>query len=160
MFNDRGRSLLAVGGSLSAALSVLHVVVIVMGPSGYRYFGAPEEFARMTEAGSIAPAVLTGLFAVIFAIWAVYGFAGARLIPRPPLVRLGLVVIATVYILRGLSALPEALLLARGEPITVYCVLGPRAWMVGGVLRLRGRRDVRMLAGHMRRWKKDRKPLE
>ena len=113
MFNDRGRSLLAVGGSLSAALSVLHVVVIVMGPSGYRYFGAPEEFARMTEAGSIAPAVLTGLFAAIFAIWAVYGFAGARLIPRPPLVRLGLVVISTVYILRGLSALPEALLLAR-----------------------------------------------
>ena len=49
---------------------------------------------------------------------------------------------------------------ARGEPITVYCGLGPRAWMVGGVLRLRGRRHVRMLAGHMRRWKKDRKPLE
>ena len=113
MFSDRGRSLLAVGGSLSAALAVLHVVVIIMGPPGYRYFGAPEEFARMTEAGSIAPAVLTGLFAVIFAVWALYGFAGARMIPRPPLVRLGLVVIAAVYILRGLSAVPEALLLAR-----------------------------------------------
>ena len=113
MFNDRGRSLLAVGGSLSAALAVLHVAVIIMGPPGYRYFGAPEEFARMTEAGSIAPAVLTALFAVIFAVWALYGFAGARMIPRPPLVRLGLVVIAAVYILRGLSAVPEALLLAR-----------------------------------------------
>ena len=48
----------------------------------------------------------------------------------------------------------------RDEPITVYCGLGPRAWMVGGVLRLRGHRDVRMLCGHMRRWKKDGKPLE
>ena len=113
MFNDRGRSLLAVGGSLSAALAVLHVVVIIMGPPGYRYFGAPDEFARMSEAGSLAPAVMTGLFAAIFAAWALYAFGGARLIPRPPLVRLGLVIIATVYILRGLSAVPEALLLMR-----------------------------------------------
>ena len=113
MFNDRGRSLLAVGGSLSAALAVLHVIVIVMGPSGYRYFGAPDEFARMTEAGSPAPAILTAVFALIFAVWAVYGFGGARLIPRPPMVRLGLVLISSVYILRGLSAVPEGLLLTR-----------------------------------------------
>ena len=113
MFSDRGRSLLTVGGICSALLALLHVSVIVMGPSGYRYFGAPDEFALQTEAGSSAPAVVTGLFAVVFAVWAVYGFAGARLIRRPPLVRLGLVVIATVYILRGLSAIPEALLLLR-----------------------------------------------
>lgn len=113
MFNDRGRSLLAVGGALSAALALLHIVVIVLGPPGYRYFGAPDEFATMTEAGSLAPAMLTAVFAVIFGVWAVYGFGGARMIPRPPMVRLGLVVIAAVYILRGLSAVPEALLLLR-----------------------------------------------
>ena len=113
MFNDRGRSLLAVGGSLSAALAVLHVIVIIIGPAGYRYFGAPDEFARMTEAGSLAPAFLTALFALIFGAWAVYGFGGARMIQRPPMVRLGLVVISAVYILRGLSAIPEGLLLAR-----------------------------------------------
>jgi hypothetical protein len=33
--------------------------------------------------------------------------------PRPPLVRLGLVLIAGVYSLRGLSAIPEAILLLR-----------------------------------------------
>src|SRR5918995_4720090 len=113
MFNDRGRSFLAVAGSLSAALAVLHVIVIVIGPAGYRYFGAPDEFATMAEAGSFAPAVLTAVFALIFALWAVYGFAGARLIPRPPMVRLALVLIAAVYIVRGLSAVPEALLLMR-----------------------------------------------
>lgn len=113
MFNDRGRSLLAVGGSLSAALALLHVIVIVVGPAGYRYVGAPEEFARMTEAGSPAPAVLTALFGLIFAVWAIYAFGGARLIPRPPLVRLGLVIIAGVYLLRGFNALPEAMELMR-----------------------------------------------
>lgn len=113
MFNDRGRSLLAVAGTLSALIALLHVVVIVLGPPGYRYFGAPDEFAVMTEQGSLAPAILTGIFAFLFLVWALYAFGGARLIRRPPMVRLGLVVISAVYILRGLSAVPEALLLMR-----------------------------------------------
>ena len=113
MFNDRGRSLLVVGGSLSAVLSLVHVAVLLIGAPAYRYFGAPDEFALQSQAGSYVPALLTGLFAVIFAVWAIYGFGGARIIRRPPFVRAGLVVIAGVYLLRGLSFLPEALLLAR-----------------------------------------------
>ena len=112
MFDDRGRSLFTVAGTASALLAALHVVVIVAGPPAYRFFGAPE-FATLAEAGSMAPAVLTGAFALVFAIWSVYAFAGARLMPRPPLVRLGLVLIAGVYILRGLSAIPEAIFLLR-----------------------------------------------
>lgn len=49
---------------------------------------------------------------------------------------------------------------APGEAITVYCGHGPRAWIARALLRSRGFRDVRLLAGHMRRWKKDGKPLE
>jgi hypothetical protein len=113
MFDDRGRSLLTVAGTASAVLAVLHLAVIAAGPAGYRYFGAPDEFATLAESGSTAPAVLTGAFALIFAVWSVYAFAGARRIPRPPLVRLGLVLIASVYVLRGLSAIPEAILLLR-----------------------------------------------
>ncbi len=113
MFDDRGRSFLTVAGAASAVLAVLHLAVIVAGPPGYRYFGAPDEFAKLAESGSTAPAVLTGAFALIFAAWSIYAFGGARRIPRPPLVRLGLVLIAGVYILRGLSAIPEALLLLR-----------------------------------------------
>ena len=113
MLNDRGRSLLTVAGAASAVLAVLHLAVIVAGPPGYRYFGAPDECSSLTEAGSRAPAVLTAAFAVIFGIWAIYGFGGARRIRRPPLVRLGLVLISAVYLLRGLSAVPEALLLMR-----------------------------------------------
>lgn len=113
MFSDRGRSLLTVGGTCSAILALLYVSVIVMGAPAYRYVGAPDEFALQTEAGSTAPGVLTAMFAVIFAIWAVYGFAGARRMRRPPLVRLGLVTISAVYALRGLAAIPEGLLLLR-----------------------------------------------
>lgn len=113
MFNDRGRCLLTVAGAASAVLAVLHLGVIIAGPPGYRFFGAPDEFATLAESGSNAPAVLTAAFAGIFAIWALYGFGGARRMRRLPLVRLGLVLISAVYLLRGLSVVPEALLLAR-----------------------------------------------
>jgi hypothetical protein len=113
MFNDRGRSFLTVGGSLSAALALIHLVVIGAGPAAYRYVGAPDAFAQQAEAGSYVPAVLTAVFALIFALWALYGFGGARLLPRPPFVRAGLVLIAAVYLLRGLSVVPETLLWIR-----------------------------------------------
>ena len=113
MFDDRGRSFLTAAGTASAVLAVLHVVVIIAGPPAYRFVGAPDEFATLAEAGSRAPDVLTAGFAVIFALWSVYAFGGARLMRRPPLVRLGLVLIAAVYVLRGLSAIPEAILLLR-----------------------------------------------
>ncbi|MDQ3070396.1 MAG: hypothetical protein M3R55_11810 [Acidobacteriota bacterium] len=105
--------LLATGGALSALLAVLHVAVIVIGPPAYRFFGAPDEFALQAESGSLVPALLTAIFAAIFGLWAAYGFAGARMIPRLPLIREGLALIAGVYILRGLSAIPEAVALLR-----------------------------------------------
>lgn len=49
---------------------------------------------------------------------------------------------------------------ASDEPIVVYCGHGPRAWIAKAALLARGARDVRLLAGHMRAWKKAGKPLE
>jgi len=47
-----------------------------------------------------------------------------------------------------------------GESIVVYCGHGPRAWMAKAALRVRGLRDVRLLRGHMRAWRKAGRPLE
>lgn len=49
---------------------------------------------------------------------------------------------------------------AAADPITVYCEHGPRAWIAKALLRARGFTQVRLLPGHMRRWKKAGRPLE
>lgn len=46
------------------------------------------------------------------------------------------------------------------ETIVLYCGHGPRAWMAKAALLARGVRNVRLLAGHMRAWKRAGKPLE
>ncbi len=50
--------------------------------------------------------------------------------------------------------------LAHGEPLVVYCGHGPRAWIAAAALRARGFREVRLLRGHMRAWRRAGKPLE
>ena len=111
---DRERVLM-LAGWLSAAVAALHVVIIFFGAPAYRYFGAGEEMARQAEAGSIVPAAMTLFIAVVFTVFALYAFAGAGRLRRPPLLRTGLVVIAAIYTLRGLGLVLELVQFARGS---------------------------------------------
>lgn len=94
---------LVAGGTLSSLAALLHLAVIVGGPSWYRFFGAGEGMARMAEQGSFKPVAITLLIAAVLAIWAAYAFSGAALIRRLPLLRTGLVVISLIYLARGVG---------------------------------------------------------
>ncbi len=49
---------------------------------------------------------------------------------------------------------------SRESAVVVYCGHGPRAGMAAEALRLRGFQDVRLLRGHMARWRAAGLPLE
>lgn len=106
---------LLVAGWLSAAIAMLHLVIIFVGPPAYRYFGAGEEMAAQAEAGSILPAAMTLLIAGVFAVFSIYAFSGAGRLRRLPLLRTGLAVIAAIYSLRGLALLTELAGYVRGS---------------------------------------------
>lgn len=106
--------MLKVAGALSAVLVLFHIVIIFVGAPGYRYFGAGEEIARLAEQGSPVPALITLGVSVVFAVFAAYGFSGAAIIRRLPLLRSGLFVIGGIYTLRGLVSVPVALALLGG----------------------------------------------
>lgn len=93
---------LIAGGILSGLAALLHVAVIAGGPAWYRFFGAGEGLARLAEAGSPRPALITLVIVAVLAIWAAYAFSGAGLIRRLPLLRTGLVVISAIYLVRGI----------------------------------------------------------
>jgi hypothetical protein len=59
-------------------------------------------------------------------LWAAYAFSGAGLIPRLPLLRLGLVAIASVYLLRAFALLPALFL--RPD------LIGPFAWWSSAIV--------------------------
>lgn len=98
------------GGSLTAVASLLHILIILGGPEWYRFFGAGEQMARLAARGSMYPSVVTGVIATVLAVWALYGFSGAGVIRRLPLLRLVLMLIAAVYLARGILGVPLVLL--------------------------------------------------
>lgn len=96
---------LIVAGSLSLFAALAHIAIIFGGPEWYRFFGAGEQMATLAAQGSMQPAVVTALIAGVLAIWGLYGFAGAGLLPRLPLQKFALVAISFIYLLRALSGL-------------------------------------------------------
>lgn len=104
-----GDRLLLLGGGLTAAASLLHVAIIIGGPDWYRFFGAGERMARLAAAGSIYPAVVTAGIAFVLGIWTLYALSGAGLIRRLPFLRLALVLIAAIYLIRGILGIPLVL---------------------------------------------------
>ena len=99
--------LLAGAGSIAAA--VAHLVCIVGGADYYRFVGAGEDMARAVEMGRWQPHAMTAVIAAILFGWAWFAFAAAGRMPRPPLLRTGLIAITLVLLLRAAAVfLPGA----------------------------------------------------
>lgn len=90
------------GGILSLIASLLHLGCIIFGPSWYRFFGAGEKMAQMAARGNIYPIIIIFFIAITLLIWALYGFAGAGLMPKLPFMKFCLCGISLVYLIRGL----------------------------------------------------------
>ncbi|MCW8929102.1 MAG: hypothetical protein OQL19_02560 [Gammaproteobacteria bacterium] len=96
---------LIVAGLFNMLAAVLHIGVIVGGPSWYRFFGAGEAISLMAEQGSIKPMLITLSITIMLIIWAVYAWSGAGLLPNMPFLKLGLSIITSIYLIRGIGGL-------------------------------------------------------
>jgi putative oxidoreductase len=104
-----GQRLLMVAGIVTAIASLLHVAIIVGGPAWYRFFGAGERMARQAARGSIYAPGVTAVIAIVLAVWALYAFSGAGMIRPLPMLRVALVLIAAVFVGRGVLGIPLVL---------------------------------------------------
>lgn len=110
------KTLLVLAGTFSLALAFLHVEIIYVGAPAYRFFGAGEQMAVWSEAGSLLPTMLTLAVALVLAVFAAYAFSGAGLIRDLPFLRIGLWAIGGVLTLRGLAVICQTAQLMWGQP--------------------------------------------
>jgi putative oxidoreductase len=141
------------GGLLSGVASLLHVAIIFGGPEWYRFFGAGERMARLAARGSPYPMVVTAFIASILGIWAFYALSGVGIVGRLPFLRSGLVLIAAIYVCRGILGIPLILLMdhpyaleLRGRMTfmvvsSVTCIVLAICYAVGAAEVLRRSRD-------------------
>jgi hypothetical protein len=117
---------LLAGGVLSAAAALAHIAIIIGGPRWYAFFGAGKRMVRLAEQGAPSATLITLGIAAVLAVWSAYAFSGAGLLPRLPLLRLGLVVISAVYLIRGLVFVP-AVMIQTGQA-------GTFAWVSSAIV--------------------------
>jgi hypothetical protein len=93
------------GGIANSLFMLLHAGLAIR-PEGYRFFGAGK-LSDMHDRGSKFPRLVTLGLTLLFAVWAVYGFSAANLLPALPFMRTMILIIIFVYLLRGLMILNE-----------------------------------------------------
>jgi len=131
---------LIVGAMLSALAALLHVGCIIFGASWYRFFGAGEQMAQMAEAGSLRPTIITLLITIILGAWSLYALSGAGVIRRLPLLRTGLCVITSIYLIRGTVFLPIMYYLPENS--LLFWVVSSSICFFYGVIHLIGLRQA------------------
>ena len=126
---------LVIAAALSLLAALMHVGVIIRGPSWYHLFGAGDRFVRAAKAGRRFPAVITAGIALVLAAWAAYALSGAGVISRLPLLRPALCVITLVYLMRGMLG---PLLLAGTGRSTRFILISSAVCLVFGLVHLLG----------------------
>ncbi|NMP01679.1 hypothetical protein HHE94_02915 [Pseudoalteromonas arctica] len=94
---------LIIAGTLSAVVATLHLGCIYFGGSWYRFFGAGEQMALLSEQGSIKPTLITSVIVLILSTWSLYAFSAAGVIFKLPFIRRALVLITFIYLARGIT---------------------------------------------------------
>ncbi|MEP0190445.1 MAG: hypothetical protein ABJP70_07480 [Erythrobacter sp.] len=99
--SNMGRNWLVGAALLSAVACFIHIATIFGGGDWYRFFGAGEEMAKLDEAGSWRPAIITVFISAVLAGWVGYALSGAGVIFRLPLLRTALIAISAVLFMRA-----------------------------------------------------------
>lgn len=101
--NFKHNKFLIAAAVFCAVAALAHLGCIIFGGDWYRFFGAGEQMAQMSEAGHWYPAVVTSVIVVVLILWSLYALSGAGVIRPFPLLRTALCLIAGVFLLRGVS---------------------------------------------------------
>ncbi|MEZ4670786.1 MAG: hypothetical protein R3E39_23015 [Anaerolineae bacterium] len=100
-------SYLILGSCSSLILAALHLI-LVFKPQGWVYFGAGD-LTKLAEQDAKWVIPVTAVLALLFAVWGLYGLAGAEVISPLPFLTVVLQIIGIIYLLRGLM-LPSDLI--------------------------------------------------
>lgn len=131
---------LVVAAVLTLIAALMHLLVIVQGPRGYRWAGAGTRIVAAAQAGKQYPAAITGVICMVLMAWATYALSGAGVIAPLPLLRPVLVAVTSVFLLRAL--LGPLLLIGNGRSARFV-------WVSSGLCLLYG---LLYLIGLVQRW--------
>jgi hypothetical protein len=122
--------LLLAGGYFSLAFAIFQLSGIWWSASAVKYLGGPADMRvhRPATYGFLCLTVALGA-----AIFGLYSLSGAGKIRRLPLLRTVLIIVAAIYLLRGLLAIPQAPMVLKHPELARFLLFSLISLVVGVV---------------------------
>ena len=119
---------LLAGGYFSLGFAAFQVSAIRWPPGAVKYFGGPAELR--TE-NPIRYAVLCIVIAAIVAVFGLYALSGAGKVRPLPWLRTVLLFVTAIYLLRGLSIIPQTPIVLKHPDLVRFLVFSGISLCVG-----------------------------
>jgi len=97
--------MLKFGGYINIFISVAHLIGLIWADKMYEVTGIGKEMEELSRVHSSLPYILTVFVAILFFIFGLYGLSADNKFRKIPFLKLGIFVIAALYICRGLGEL-------------------------------------------------------
>lgn len=141
------RPWILLAAAIAAVGALIHAAAIVGGPPWYVFFNAPPPVVASARAGTLLAPLATSVIAFLMGTCAFYACAALDIVPRPPLLRTGLAVMAAICLLRALILPPLAV--THPELRNTFEFVAMVAWGLAGVGFALGCAAVRRAGGHI-----------
>lgn len=92
-------------GLMNILIAAGHIVCLFWADRMFELTGVGEEMAEWAEINPIIPYAITVIVAIIFFIFGLYAFSAAGVIRPLPFLKFGVVLIAAIYLFRGIGGL-------------------------------------------------------
>lgn len=93
--------MLKLGGYINILIAIAHIICLINAEYFFEVTGVGENMRRNAEIRPFLPYAMTIFVALIFFIFGLYGLSGAGKIRKLPLLKVGIFIIAAIYLIRG-----------------------------------------------------------
>ena len=138
--------MLKIGGIINIIIAIAHIIGLIWAEQMFKITGIEKEMNELAQTHPSLPYLLTIFVSIMFVFFGLYGLSADNKYKKLPFLKLGVFVIAGIYIFRGIGELIFDLSKQEASPLaeTTYSLI---ALSIG----------LLFLIGGLKKWKLKRK---
>lgn len=110
--------MLKTGGYINILIAVGHILGLIWAEQMFEITGIGKEMSELAQTHSSLPYLLTIFVSIVFFIFGLYGLSADNKFRKLPFLKLGIFVIAGIYIFRGIGELIFDISQQEAPPMT------------------------------------------
>lgn len=134
--------MLKIGGYINLLITIAHLIGLIWAEQMFEITGIGKEMSELSQTHSSLPYLVTVFVSIMFVIFGLYGLSADNKFRKLPFLKLGIFVIAGIYIFRGIGEIVYNMTKQIEIPFieTIYSVIA----LIIGLL---------FLIGGLKKWK-------